>query len=132
MKIITAREIVNSIGMCNIPEYYSGRAALWSDMNGNHIYGIYRKIRTEIGTNAAEAFVTMVENLSYLSVSNFLNALYALEARNWVYAPFEECAVVARGRNDTICIKNTFFSKIGKYSSIKILPNPDKLIYLCY
>ena len=127
---ITAREIVSYVGMNNHPEYYSGRGAIWTDLSGHNLFVIYKTIKIAFGMNAAEAFVTMVENLRVLSATNFLNALYALEKRNWVYEPVEESIddEAKLGRDDTQHILATFLAKLGKY------PKRDKpeWMYLSY
>ena len=131
---ITAREIVYSIGMSARPEFYSGRGAVWYDLSGDKLFQIHSKIKEKIGTKQAAAFVTMVENLSELSATNFLNALYSLEANDWEYHPVSESNIdvgpdgygrmpVAMatigtslfnlGRDDTDFIRDNFFAKIG-------------------
>lgn len=131
---MTAKKIVLSVGLSDQPEYYSGRGAVWTDLSGNHLFGIYKKIRGEFGTNAGEAFVTMVENLKCLSATDFLNALYALEEKNWVYTPssqntFEEnsasyyFSTFNGGRDDTEHIKKVFLAKLGRYPSRNELYN---------
>ena len=80
---ISAREIVRSVGMCDRPEYYSGRGATTSDLDGDKLYAIYQKITQELGANPADAFVTMVKKLKTLSATNFLNSLYTLERYDW-------------------------------------------------
>lgn len=110
---MTAKGIVSWAGLFDRPEFYADRAAVWSDLSGSHLFGIYNKIKSEIGTSAAEAFVAMVENLKNLAPANFLKALYALEARNWVYEPVEEIDLGV-GPGDTEYIRKTFLMKIGK------------------
>ena len=44
MEKISAREIVRSVGMYDRPEYYSGRGATTSDLDGDKLYAIYQKI----------------------------------------------------------------------------------------
>ena len=80
---ISAREIVRSVGMCDRPEYYSGRGVTTSDLDGDKLYAIYQKITQELGAKQAEEFVTMVKKLKTLSATNFLNSLYALEQNDW-------------------------------------------------
>lgn len=87
---ISAREIVYSVGMPDRPEYYSGRGAMSCYLNGDQLYEIHTTIKKEIGTEQAVAFVSMIENLKTLSATNFLNSLYALEAREWVFVPASE------------------------------------------
>ena len=138
--LITAKKIINSIGRCERPEYYSGRGATTTDLDGDKLFAIYTKIREEIGKKEAEAFVTMIENLEYLSMTNFLNALYALENNQWVYKPVVENDIdigsdnstrgaVALGvigsailgkPDDTDYIKRSFFSKIGYTARSKV------------
>ena len=87
---ITAREIVRLAGMCPEPSYYSGRGARRSDLSGERLIAIHKKIKEEIGESQAKEFVTMVRKISCLSATNFLNALFALEANEWVYYQCEE------------------------------------------
>lgn len=131
---ISAREIVYSQGMSDQPEYYSGRRATMSDLDGDRLYAIYQKIAQELGARQADAFVTMVEKLKTLSAANFLNALYALERNDWNLTKFNESkadlgpdgagrrdiafATVAEilfccGRDDTEYIRSSFLKKIG-------------------
>lgn len=131
---IQAKEIVNSVGMSPRPEFYSGKGATWTDLNGDHLFGIYIKIRNEIGTKEAEAFVTMVEKLECLSAEHFFNALYALEARNWSNEPIEENNIDF-GRDDTLYIRNSFLSKIEKisdYDSNEVSEEYDPHFYYSY
>lgn len=132
---ISASEIVYSVrGMSGRPEFYSGRGATTSDLDGNRLYAIYQKIEQELGSRQAEAFVSMVKELKVLSATNFLNALYALEENDWNLTQFNESnidvgpeeegrglialATVAEslfycGRDDTEYIRSSFLSKIG-------------------
>lgn len=132
---ISAREIVYSVkGMSGRPEYYSGRGATMSDLDGDRLYAIYQKIEQELGTRQADAFVTMVEKLKTLSATNFLNALYALERNDWNLTEFNESnidlgsdgaergiiafATIAEGlfgcgRDDTEYIRSSFLRKLG-------------------
>lgn len=138
MEKISAREIVRSVGMSDRPEYYSGRGATTSDLNGDMLYAIYQKITQELGANQANAFVTMVKKLKTLSATNFLNALYTLERYDWSEntsyhesgidigsdgpgreaIAFATIAEVLFGggqtrRDDTEYIKSTFLRKVG-------------------
>ena len=110
---IAAKEIVNAVGMSEHPEIYANRAATWTDLNASHLLGIYSRISHEISKNAAEAFVTMVENIKIFSAYNFLNALYALEKRGWTYTPFQEIDLGV-GSGDTEYIKSTFLARIHR------------------
>lgn len=126
---ISAREIVHSVkGMSSRPDFYSGRGAIMSDLDGNMLYAIYQKIAQKLGTEQANAFVTMVEKLETLSATNFLNALYALERNDWNLIKFNESnvdvssdgtafATVSEslfnyGRDDTEDIRLSFLRKI--------------------
>lgn len=67
------------------PEYYNGRGNSVRDLNSLHLEMIYAGIRTEIGTDAAKAFVNMVKNLKNTNAKSFLLELYRLERKNWRY-----------------------------------------------
>lgn len=105
MEKISARKIVRLAGMSDRPDCYRGRCATTHDLDGDMLYNIYQRIKKEIGTRQADAFVTMVQKLYPLSASNFLNSLYALEQCNWEIASF--C------NNDTERIKHSFLGKVG-------------------
>lgn len=130
---ISAREIVYSVGMSESPEFYSGRRATISDLDGNRLYAIYQRIAQELGTRQAEAFVTMVKKLKMLSATNFLNALYVLECNDWNLTEFDESnidvgpdeagrdmiafatvieSLFFSGRDDTEQIRSSFLEKI--------------------
>lgn len=129
---ISAREIVYSVGMSGRPEFYSGRGALFEDLPIDKLVRIHTIIGENFGADAAKAFVTMMENLKSLSATNFLNALYALEANNWVYYPVHESDIdvghdgpqraavafatifssLSSNRDDTEYIRMRFLSKI--------------------
>jgi hypothetical protein len=134
----SAIEIVDSIGMSFRPEYFSGRGATTTDLNGEMLFKIYNSIKKENGERAAEAYVEMVKSIKTLSATNFLNSLYLLEACKWVYkkSDFEsdsdlgpDCdgrigvafATIANtlsngDRDDTFFIRNSFMHKIGQPS----------------
>lgn len=80
---ITAKEIVRSVDIVDLPEYYSGKDVNFSDLNGDKLYAIYLKIKENLGDNQANAYVIMVQQLKILTASNFLECLYALEKNNW-------------------------------------------------
>ncbi len=131
---ISAREIVYSVGMSGRPEYYSGRGATASDLNGDMLYAIYHKILHELGVRQANVFVAMVKKLKTLSATNFLNALYALERNDWKLMEFNESnvdvgpdgnsrgiialatvvdSIFYCGRDDTEYIRSSFLRKMG-------------------
>lgn len=132
---MSAREIVYSVrGMSGRPEFYSGRGATISDLDGDRLYAIYQKIAQELGTRQADAFVTMVKKLKTLSATNFLNALYALERNDWNLTEFNESnidlgsdragrdiitfttvaeSLFSCGIDDTEYIRSSFLRKIG-------------------
>lgn len=139
MSTITAKELVSTANMSTRPEYYSGRGAILGDLSGEQLFTIYNGIKEKLGEEQATAFVTMIENIKSLSATNFLNCLYALEASDWVYRPFEESdidigpdgpereiiafATTFTGlssfvRDDTDYIRGTFF-KLIKHKDAK-------------
>lgn len=86
--MMTAREIVSHYcqgRMSGRPEYFSGRGATLSDLNSDLLEMIYQGILKEIGKGGAQNFIKMVEDIDVLSATLFLNSLYELEARSWVW-----------------------------------------------
>ena len=86
MSSITAEELVHSVGLKTQPEYYMGRGAITSDLDGEMLASIHQKIKQELGDEAAKAFVTMVKNVKLLSARKFLESIYALEKNSWIYS----------------------------------------------
>lgn len=79
------KEIIRNNKMSIRPEYYSGRGATTSDLNGNILFGIHRDLKNEFGESAALGFVKMINGIKVLSATAFLNGLYDLYYNNWVY-----------------------------------------------
>jgi len=71
--------------MSTRPEYYSGRGATISDLNGEILFGIHRDLKKEFGENAGIGFVKMVSGIKVLSATAFLNGLYELFYNDWKY-----------------------------------------------
>ncbi|MEI3356570.1 MAG: hypothetical protein V8R81_06025 [Clostridia bacterium] len=127
----SVKEIVCSVGMCSRPEFYLGRGARRSDLNGDKLYAIYQEIKDEFSQKKAEAFVAMVKRIQFLSATNFLKELYALEKNSWElkveesenttnYCGAEAIAFAAMVgvrsgksfRDDTYLIKGEFLRKV--------------------
>lgn len=127
----SVKEIVCSVGMCDRPEFYLGRGATRSDLNGDKLYAIYQEIKDEFGQKQAEAFVAMVKKIQFLSATKFLKELYALEKNSWElnmeesenitnYCGVEAIAFAAMVgvragrsfRDDTYLIKGEFLRKV--------------------
>ena len=79
------KDIIRRNNMSTRPEYYSGRGATMSDLNGKILEGIYSDIKKEAGEMAAKNFVKMVADIKVLSATTFLEELYMLFERNWKY-----------------------------------------------
>lgn len=151
---ITAKKIVISAGMSPRPEYYSGRGAKISDLNGDILFAIYKQIKEKMGDKQAEAFVNMIENIKSLSATNFLNCLYVLEANDWIYVPFKESDIdvgpdvpgreaiafatlfsgyASHGEDSTEYIRNSFFVLIGHKDAMNFeVPNEYCINYCKY
>ncbi len=67
------------------PEYYSGRGATTSDLDGTKLEGIYQGIKSKFGEKAAESYVKMVDGMKVMSATAFLNELYSLSYSDWKY-----------------------------------------------
>jgi len=93
MEEITAREIVQRVGICPEPSYYSGRGARSDDLSGEQLFKIHQIIKEELGKSQAREFVIMIRNLSCLSATNFLKSLYELEDNTWGFYKRKESNV---------------------------------------
>lgn len=80
---LNAQQIVSRAGMSSRPEYYSGRGATASDLNGDKLEQIYSFIKNEYGKEAAQNYVQMVADIPVLSATDFLLSLYRLEGYDW-------------------------------------------------
>lgn len=78
-------DIVRSVGMSDRPEYYSGRGATLTDLQDRHLEGIYQKIESAHGPDAAENYALMVADIPKLTATDFLLTLYALESHRWIW-----------------------------------------------
>lgn len=130
MPKLTAKEIVELEGMCPNPEYYRGRCATTSDLDGGILFNFYLTIKKELGDGPAEAFSLMVQNVKQLSAQKFLKSLYALEENGWEYLSevqkkineaqedYGTMRVIYEyhmsKRDDTAYIRNSFLSNIRK------------------
>jgi hypothetical protein len=68
------------------PEYYSGRGVNRGDLNGQHLLMVHTGVKREIGTEAAAAFVKMIEVIKDMSATGFLTSLYRLERASWQFS----------------------------------------------
>lgn len=137
MTNITAREMVQSVGLESWPGYYKGRGARYNDLDGARLANIHQKIRENLGQDAANAFVTMVENVKVLSVKKFLESLYALEQNNWRFSEAIQIEINERKENygamsavyeyheslydDTSAIKRSFWANINQKTDLRQL-----------
>ena len=135
MANITAREIVQSVGLDCRPEYYKGRGARFSDLDGTRLANIHQKIQENLGKDAANAFVTMVENVKVLSMKKFLESLYALEQNNWRFSETLQIEIDERKENygkmsavyeyqenlcdDTFAIRRNFLAIVNKKADLR-------------
>ncbi len=136
MTNITARDMVQSVGLNCHPEYYRGRGARFNDLDGTKLANIHQKIQENFGENAAKAFVTMVENVKVLSVKKFLESLYALEQNDWRFSEVIQIEIDEKKENygamsavyeyheslhdDTYAIRNSFLERLNCPSDSRI------------
>lgn len=78
-------DIVAETGMSTRAEYYSGYGASHSDLGVPRLRAIHRGIEENFGEDAAKGFVDMVRDLRSLAASVFLQSLYRLADRGWVW-----------------------------------------------
>jgi hypothetical protein len=69
--------------LCPRPEYYSGRGPNPGDLNGKHLQQLHAGILREQGEAAAASFVRLVERLTDLSATNFLNQFHYWWNNGW-------------------------------------------------
>ena len=135
MANITAREIVQSVGLNCLPNYYKGRGARFNDLDGTKLANIHQKIQENLGKDAARAFVTMVENVKVLSVKKFLESLYALEQNDWRFSEVIQIEIDEKKENygsmsavyeyhenlydDTVAIRRSFLANINKNADLR-------------
>lgn len=81
--IYDVKEMVNKAGLCDRPEYYSGRGPMTCDLNSEQLEKIYSLIKKNIGDDAAQNYVGMVATLNDMSATSFLNNLYNLFYADW-------------------------------------------------
>ena len=137
MKYITAREIVQTVGLNPTPEYYKGRGARFNDLNGTKLANIHQKIKKNVGESAAQAFVTMIQNVKVLSVKKFLESLYALEQNDWKFSETIQIEINEKQEDygsmsavyeyhqskidDTEIIRKSFFANINRKDDLRYL-----------
>jgi hypothetical protein len=88
----TLKNIIRESNMSTRPEFYSGRGATLSDLNGQILQEIYNGIEKHFGDEAAENYVKMVDGIKVLSATTFLQELYDLYYSGWKYTPEKEDA----------------------------------------
>ncbi len=98
----TLKDIIRNSNMSTRPEYYSGRGATMSDLNSEILQKIFLGIEKEFGAKAAKNYVKMVRDIKVLSATTFLQELYDLFDKNWVYRKKRRHAsdiLVSKGKN---------------------------------
>jgi hypothetical protein len=88
------------------PSFYAGRGNNYSDLNSQLIETVYTGVKTEIGQDAAKAFVQTVGDMTDdASATTFLHAMQDLERNQWAYreksAPASPADSLARAVADT-------------------------------
>jgi hypothetical protein len=79
------KDVIRNSNMSTRPEFYSGRGAIMSDLNGKILEGIYQGILKEFGEKPAKNFLKMVADIKVLSATTFLEELYMLYGNGWKY-----------------------------------------------
>lgn len=71
------QKIVSTSGLSISPDYYATRGATLTDLNGEMLYAIYKKIE-RLDRNKAMSMATMTLTMSTLGATEFLESLYGL------------------------------------------------------
>lgn len=82
MKLI--KRIVLTSGLNSRAEYYSGRGAIMSDLNGKHLIAIYQKL-ARLDRIKALNMMKMTLHMPTLGATEFLESLYNLVENNYVF-----------------------------------------------
>lgn len=105
------------------PGAYAHRGATTADLTPKMLKDIRDEIASQLGCDAANHYVQMVQDLPYLSAEAFLTILYTLEVSSWrwdrslllAHKEFSSKAATARGvpdgllmRDETQYIKSEF------------------------
>ncbi|MGE5328513.1 MAG: hypothetical protein ACM3KR_03270 [Deltaproteobacteria bacterium] len=85
-KSLGVEKILHDAGMSSSAEYYSGRGATLSDLNGNTLIKIYSQIKEAFGSTAGNHFLELIRDINVLSATDFIVALKKLERNDWVWA----------------------------------------------
>lgn len=140
------KQIIRNHSMNTRPEFYSGRGATLSDLNGEILFGIHKDLKKEFGKKAGIGFVKMVNGITVLSATAFLNGLYDLFYNNWKYNEKQPDQITipkdkdgnynqviagigimeslfSKGRNDTQKIKYHFLYKNGIEPKVEYMEN---------
>lgn len=83
------------ISMSARPEFYSGRGVICSDLGPNHLQAIYNGLKEDFGQEATRQFCLMIEDLTDLSATNFLNQFYVFfnNGRRWCKKTVKESGI---------------------------------------
>ena len=88
---ITTNEIIDKYAYGKLstrPEFYSGRGNNLGDLNSPLLEKLYHGVKTEVGPEAAKAFVNMVAGMTAdASATTFLIAFKRLQEDNWKLNP---------------------------------------------
>lgn len=73
------------------PEYYSGRGVSTYDLGPDHLNMIYNGLKNDFGEEVSATFCKMVESLTDMSATNFLNQFYFFfnSGKKWDEPKFE-------------------------------------------
>lgn len=131
MQPVTTREIIHSMGMSPDPNSYFSKVVMPYDFDADRLAEIYQKIKEQIGTKEAEAFVSMVKAQQSLSTKEFLKSLFDLEENNWEFLEEKKSPKYFRricfeeednyDYNQTIYIRDSFLNKIGRAFEVRRL-----------
>jgi len=86
-KLISAADIISKYTKGRLsarPDFYSGRGNNPGDLNSDHLEMIWNGVKTEVGQEAARAFVNMVAQMTTdASATTFLVSFNRLARNNW-------------------------------------------------
>ena len=79
------KDIVEHCGMKSNPAKYSGKIANKKDLSESRLECIFDEVENNLGHEAANNFIQLIEYLPNLAPAPFLKSLYNLEKNNWIW-----------------------------------------------
>jgi hypothetical protein len=111
--------IISSAGLSARPSYYSGRGAISDDLDSFKLIKIQSLIKAHHGESAAIAFLKMVQSMSNMNATDFIQNCYTLEQNNFEWTIESPQVSGVDFVKDENCNHNQVQAVATLYSSIR-------------